>query len=91
MSNQLLNAHIEYGSPCGDDADFETIADWAGDLLQEYKKDHKIAVMLSALNGAKIEIQHWEWGEDDWVIDPAPKWNWSIYRYRVAQENREPK
>lgn len=30
MSNELFNAHIAMGSPCGDDADMDQIANWAG-------------------------------------------------------------
>lgn len=33
MSNDVMNAHIKYGEPCGEDADFCQIADWAGGLL----------------------------------------------------------
>lgn len=33
MSNEILNAHISYGSPCGDDAELSIIADWAGSVL----------------------------------------------------------
>ena len=33
MSNELCNAHIAFGSPCGEDADFMEIADWAGCIL----------------------------------------------------------
>jgi len=35
MSNNVMNAHIKYGDPCGEDADFFEIADWAGTLLLE--------------------------------------------------------
>ena len=33
MSNALLNAHIAFGEPCGENAEFVVIADWAGELL----------------------------------------------------------
>ena len=33
MSNELLNAHITLGEPCGADADFAQIADWAGSVI----------------------------------------------------------
>lgn len=33
MSNELLNAHIALGEPCGEDADFAQIADWAGGVI----------------------------------------------------------
>ncbi len=33
MSNAALNAHIMFGEPCGEDAGFDEIADWAGELL----------------------------------------------------------
>ena len=33
MSNAVLNAHIQMGEPCGEDADLFQIADWAGELI----------------------------------------------------------
>ena len=33
MSNDVMEAHIKYGQPCGKVADFCQIADWAGGLL----------------------------------------------------------
>ena len=33
MSNDVLNAHIAYGEPCGEDAELSVLADWAGGLL----------------------------------------------------------
>lgn len=33
MSNELLNAHIMLGEPCGEDAGLYEIADWAGYLI----------------------------------------------------------
>lgn len=33
MSNEVLNAHIAYGEPCGPDAELSQIADWAGSKL----------------------------------------------------------
>jgi hypothetical protein len=33
MSNNLLNAHVALGEPCGPDATLKEMADWAGGLL----------------------------------------------------------
>ena len=33
MSNAVLNAHIQMGEPCGEDAELSEIADWAGELI----------------------------------------------------------
>lgn len=38
MSNQVMNAHIAFGEPCGKDADLAEVADWAGDQLMDMKK-----------------------------------------------------
>ena len=35
MSSELLNAHIAYGEPCGQDADMAQLQDWAGGLLMD--------------------------------------------------------
>jgi hypothetical protein len=42
MSSALLNAHIEYGQPCGDDADFDQVAEWAGNLLLDLLGPDKV-------------------------------------------------
>lgn len=41
MSNQLLNYHAMLGFPCGEDADFEEIADYFGYILIEELKERK--------------------------------------------------
>lgn len=38
MSNQVMNAHIAFGEPCGSDAGLVEIADWAGDQLLDMRK-----------------------------------------------------
>jgi hypothetical protein len=39
MTNELLIAHSEYGSPCGDEG-MNEIAKWAGDFLLFLKEEH---------------------------------------------------
>lgn len=39
MSNAVLNAHIMFGEPCGEDAGLYEIADWAGELLMSGHSD----------------------------------------------------
>ena len=48
------------------------------------------AVMLSYLNGARIEYQE-EWFDDDdcWELTEDPKWNWELFNYRVALDNSD--
>ena len=41
MSNDVMNAHILFGSPCGEDADFMEVADWAGGLLIDLLLEHR--------------------------------------------------
>jgi len=38
MSNQIMNAHISFGAPCGSDAGLVEIADWAGDQLTDMQR-----------------------------------------------------
>lgn len=51
MSNQLFNAHIAYGEPCGDDAGLLEIADWAGDRLL---RDSTIDQLVALLTGLEV-------------------------------------
>jgi hypothetical protein len=37
MSSSLLNAHIMMGEPCGPDAEFSQMADWAGEIILNNK------------------------------------------------------
>jgi hypothetical protein len=43
MSNDVMNAHIKYRQPCGEDADFCQIADWAGGLLLDIELWYRTA------------------------------------------------
>lgn len=57
MSNSLLNAHIAYGEPCGDDADFMEISDWAGDRLL---RDSAIDQLIALLKGLEVpDVGFW--------------------------------
>ena len=38
-----MSAHIKYGQPCGEDADFCQIADWAGGLLLDIELWYRTA------------------------------------------------
>jgi hypothetical protein len=37
MSNEVMNAHCEYGLPCGYNAGCCEVAEWAGHLLMEQR------------------------------------------------------
>lgn len=41
MSNALIKAHIAFGEPCGEEAEFSVIADWAGRILLEDRQDEQ--------------------------------------------------
>lgn len=47
------------------------------------------AVMLSALNGAKIEMRVRRTLKRQWYPVDNPSWNWDMHDYRVAQENSD--
>jgi hypothetical protein len=51
VSNSVLNAHIAYGAPCGDDAGLLEIAEWAGDRLL---RDSTIEQLIALLNGLEV-------------------------------------
>ena len=57
MSNQLLNAHYEMGEPCGEDAEFYAIGDWAGELiLSDLKELTKVKAQRDQLAAMLREL-----------------------------------
>jgi hypothetical protein len=63
VSNQLFNAHIAYGEPCGDDADFMQIADWAGDRLL---RDSTLDQLVALLTGLEVpDLGFWLYQEPE--------------------------
>ena len=58
MSNELINAHIALGEPCGEEAELSVIADWAGYMIMEINKDQQVSALKDALSGLLHCISH---------------------------------
>jgi hypothetical protein len=62
MSNELMNAHIRFGAPCGNEGIFE-VAEWGGDMLGKAE---------SLLRAARPPLQpdiaaQWLIDRDNWM------------------------
>jgi hypothetical protein len=58
MSNDVMNAHIKYGKPCGEDADVFQIADWAGSMLLDLHRWYE-----------KVDPHDPDWDELERIFD----------------------
>lgn len=71
MSNDALNAHIQFGEPCGPDAELSQIADWAGSLLlEENKETEKLRARVDELEAhlkSQTESEEVFTYPNDWI------------------------
>lgn len=87
MNSALLNAHLKYGRPCGPDANFDQISEWAGNLLLDLAwlsnvntPVNKEAILRAILASRNITLNH----TSEWITDSVPPQETSLYGYNIG-------